>query len=152
MRIEEEIKLAFKDVLIRPKRSQLSSRSEVSLEREFKFLHSGKTWKGVPIIAANMDHTGTFNMAAALSNHKVMTALTKFIEPEQWVKFVSEKETRKNFTFVSAGLNDKDIPRLEQIQKQADFDFICLDVANGYTQRFVDFIKKVRDTLVAPKK
>ena len=146
MRIEEEVKLAFKDVLIRPKRSQLGSRSEVSLERELKFLHSGKTWKGVPIIAANMDHTGTFNMAAALSDHNVMTALTKFIEPEQWVKFVAEKAVRKNFTFVSAGLNDKDIPRLQQIQKQADFDFICLDVANGYTQRFVDFIKKVRDT------
>ena len=54
MRIEEDLKLGFKDVLIRPKRSTLKSRSDVELEREFTFKHSGLTWSGVPIIAANM--------------------------------------------------------------------------------------------------
>ena len=55
MRIEEDLKLGFKDVLIRPKRSTLKSRSDVELERQFTFKHSGQTWSGVPIIAANMD-------------------------------------------------------------------------------------------------
>jgi GMP reductase len=75
-----------------------------------------------------------------------MTALNKFITPQQWDDFLKNSPNGKNFTFVSAGLNDKDIPRLEEIKKMADFDFICLDVANGYTQRFIDFIKFTRDT------
>ncbi len=63
MRIEEDLKLGFKDVLIRPKRSTLKSRSDVELERQFTFKHSGQSWSGVPIIAANMDTVGTFSMA-----------------------------------------------------------------------------------------
>jgi GMP reductase len=144
MRIEEDIKLAFKDVLIRPKRSTLRSRSQVNLAREFHFRYSPKIWHGVPIIAANMDHTGTFAMAAALSQHSVMTALSKFIEPEQWRDFVEQNSAHKSFTFVSAGLNDQDIPRLQTMEKIADFDFICLDVANGYSEHFVEFVKKTR--------
>jgi GMP reductase len=66
MRIEEDIKLDFKDVLIRPKRSTLSSRKEVDLVRTFKFKHSGWEWTGVPIMAANMDGVGTIDMAKAL--------------------------------------------------------------------------------------
>ena len=79
MRIEYDIKLDFRDVLIRPKRSVLKTRADVSLEREFKFKHTQSKWHGVPVIASNMDHTGTFNMAKALSEHRLMTALDKFI-------------------------------------------------------------------------
>ena len=75
MRIEEDLKLGFKDVLIRPKRSTLKSRSDVQLEREFTFKHSGQTWSGVPIIAANMDTVGTFAMAKALASFGVLTAV-----------------------------------------------------------------------------
>lgn len=145
MRIEEDLKLAFKDVLIRPKRSTLRSRSQVELAREYRFRHSSKIWSGIPIIAANMDHTGTFAMAEALSQHQVMTALSKFIEPDEWKNFVAKNTAHKNCTFVSAGLNDKDIPRLQALEEAADFDFICLDVANGYSEHFVDFVKKARD-------
>ena len=145
MRIEEDIKLAFKDVLIRPKRSTLRSRSQVSLEREYKFRHSDHIWCGVPIIAANMDHTGTFAMAKVLSQHKLMTALNKFIEASEWHEFLTTTPGGEHFTFVSAGLNEKDIPRLHTLQQTADFDFICLDVANGYSEHFVDFVKRMRD-------
>src|SRR6476620_4478029 len=89
MRIEYDVKLDFKDVLIRPKRSVFTSRSEVSLSREFKFKHSGTKWTGVPIIAANMDHTGTFEMARALSEHELLTAMDKFVTAEEWQSFVA---------------------------------------------------------------
>ncbi len=71
MRIEQDLKLGFKDVLFRPKRSTLKSRSQVDLTRDFTFKHSGRQWSGVPIIAANMDSVGSFDMAIALSQHKV---------------------------------------------------------------------------------
>jgi len=145
MRIEEDIKLAFKDVLIRPKRSTLRSRAEVSLEREYTFRHSSRAWRGIPIIAANMDHTGTLAMARVLSGYKVMTALSKFIQATDWQTFLAAQPEARNFAFVSAGLNEKDIPRLHAMQRLADFDFICLDVANGYSEHFVDFVKRVRD-------
>ena len=37
MRIDDDMKLDYKDVLIRPKRSTLESRKEVDLERKFIF-------------------------------------------------------------------------------------------------------------------
>lgn len=146
MRIEEEIKLDFKDVLFRPKRSTLRSRSQVSLERTYTFRHAKRSWTGVPIVAANMDHTGTFSVAEVLAQHKMMTALSKFISPEEWQAFVAKNKAHNEFAFVSAGLNEHDLPRLKAIEKLTPFDFICLDVANGYTEHFVDFVKRMRDT------
>jgi hypothetical protein len=46
-RIETEVRLDFKDVLIRPKRSTLKSRSQVDVTREFRFLNSKRSWSGV---------------------------------------------------------------------------------------------------------
>jgi GMP reductase len=145
MRIEEDIKLDFKDVLIRPKRSTLKSRSEVELEREFTFKHSGLTWKGVPIIAANMDHTGTFAMAKSLSKHGILTAMDKFLSIESWSQFKTENPEAVNYCFASAGTNQRDFEKLAAIFNVAPTQFICLDVANGYTQPFVDLIKRVRE-------
>lgn len=150
MRIEEDIKLDFKDVLIRPKRSILKSRSEVELEREFIFKHSGATWKGVPIIAANMDHTGTFAMAKSLAEHGLLTALDKFLSVDDWGKFQAENAQAVNYCFASAGTNQQDFEKLVAIAEFAQVQFICLDVANGYTQAFVDAVKKVREHF--PKK
>lgn len=150
MRIEEDTKLDFKDVLIRPKRSTLKSRSEVELEREFTFKHSQITWKGVPIIAANMDHTGTFAMAKSLAEHGLLTALDKFLSLEDWHQFQTDNPRAMNYCFASAGTSQQDFDRLVKIFEFAQTQFICLDVANGYTQTFVDAVKKVRDKF--PKK
>ena len=79
MRVEHDVKLTFDDVLIRPKRSTLVSRSDVTLVREFKFRHSDTTWTGVPIVAANMDTTGLFDIAKVLQGHKMLTCLQKFL-------------------------------------------------------------------------
>lgn len=145
MRIEYDIKLDFNDVLIRPKRSVLKSRAEVSLEREYKFKHSQSTWRGVPIIAANMDHTGTTEMAVALSEHHLLTALDKFLTLDDWKKFAKEHKKAVPFSFVSIGIGDDDFKNLDQILKAAPIDFICLDVANGYTERFVSYLEDLRN-------
>jgi GMP reductase len=146
MRIEYDVKLDFKDVLIRPKRSVLTSRSEVSLSREFKFKYAGGKWEGVPIIAANMDHTGTFSMAKALSEHQLLTAMDKFASPDEWKSFASANPEVMPSCFVSIGVADHDFERLQAVCKATDVSMICLDVANGYTERFVDSLKRIRDT------
>ncbi len=146
MRIEYDIKLDFKDVLIRPKRSVLTSRSEVSLERDFRFKNSGATWKGVPIIAANMDHTGTFEMASALTQHGILTAIDKFISVDDWKVFATRNPQIIASSFVSVGTSEDDFIKVREIIKVAKAAMICLDVANGYTERFVDFLKRLRDT------
>ena len=76
MRIDNEMKLDYKDVLIRPKRSTLKSRKEVTPNRTYSFRNSGRRWTGVPIMAANMDGVGTFDMAKALSEHNMFTCVT----------------------------------------------------------------------------
>jgi GMP reductase len=98
MRIETEIKLDFKDVLIRPKRSTLSTRSNVDTSREFRFLHPKVEYHGVPIIAANMDTTGTMEMARALDPFLLSTALHKHYEVEALVAFFRALE-RKSAAF-----------------------------------------------------
>ncbi len=144
MRITEDIKLDFTDVLIRPKRSTLRSRSDVVLERKHTFLHSKAVWEGVPIIAANIDHTGTLEMAKVLAKHHLLTAVHKFVTPEAWrVLAKTSPEVVKN-CFVSSGTRDKDLTQLKAVIDHVEAPFICLDVANGYSQYFVDFIKKTR--------
>lgn len=144
MRIEYDVKLDFKDVLIRPKRSVLKSRSEVSLKREFKFKHAGCQWKGVPIIAANMDHTGTFAMATALAEHGLLTAIDKFIAPTEWQTFSETHSAVIPSTFVSIGIAEHDFEKAAEVIKIANVPMICLDVANGYTERFVECLTRLR--------
>lgn len=145
MRIEEDIKLDFKDVLIRPKRSTLRSRADVDLAREYKFLHSGLKWRGVPIIAANMDHTGTFAMANALAKHNLLTAMDKFIGIEEWQKNLQENPALIDSVFISIGMGEGEFEKLQAIMQVTNCPKICLDIANGYTQYFASFVKKIRE-------
>ena len=124
MRIQEDVKLDFNDVLIKPKRSQLESRKDAVLVRTFAFKHSKKKWAGVPIIAANMDHTGTYEMNRALYDYQMLTAICKFIT---YASFPNAIKT--------IGLDQN----LDEIDY--DLEWVCLDVANGYTERFMNFVE-----------
>jgi GMP reductase len=116
MRIETDIKLGFKDVMIRPKRSTLKSRSQVSLIRKFNFLHSDLTWEGIPIMAANMDTVGTFEMAKALGDHKLFTTIHKHYSPEEWKDFyLNDQAGIKDFIAVSSGTSPTDSEKLKTI-------------------------------------
>ncbi|UII24809.1 GMP reductase [Fulvivirga maritima] len=148
MRIEWDVKLGFKDVMIRPKRSTLKSRSEVSLLRKYKFLHGAGEWEGVPIIAANMDTVGTFEMATALAEHDLVTAIHKHYTPEEWKAFLSQQNDSKIYDriAISTGTGAEDSQKLKNIISSfPELRFICIDVANGYSEHFVDFVKQVRD-------
>jgi GMP reductase len=129
MRIEEDLKLGFKDVLIRPKRSTLKSRSEVELERAFDFKHAAVQWSGVPIIAANMDTVGTFPMATVLASFGLLTAVHKHYSVEQWRQFLaSTGEHVLPHLMVSTGTSDADFVKLQQIMALSpSLQFICLD-------------------------
>jgi len=144
MRIEQDIRLDFKDVLIRPKRSTLQSRSEVNLVREYTFKHSQLAWQGVPIIASNMDHTGNFAMAKSLAKHQLLTAIDKFVSVADWQQFYQQHPEALAYSFASTGIGEKDYVALQEILAKVQTSFICLDVANGYTQRFVDCVRMLR--------
>lgn len=146
MRIESDIKLGFKDVMLRPKRSTLSSRATVSVERKFKMLHSGTSWQGIPIMAANMDTVGTFEMAKALGSQQLFTAIHKHYSPVEWKSFMqSTGNSIKENIAISTGTSTTDAEKLDLILKEnTALRFICIDVANGYSEKFVDFVKSTR--------
>ena len=127
MRILEDVKLDFNDVLIKPKRSTLESRKEAILTRNFKFKHSTHSWSGIPIIAANMDHTGTYSMNKSLYRYDMLTAICKFLHYESQPNAIK-----------TIGLDTN----LDEIEY--DLKWICLDVANGYTERFMRFVETLR--------
>ena len=143
MRIENDIKLDFQDVLIRPKRSTLSSRKEVSLRRIYKFKHSKYEYEGIPIIASNMDGVGTLAMAQALSSHDLMTCLIKWYNND--IEHYGNFRLNSNHYAVSTGISDLDFKNLNVILTGLNAQFICIDVANGYSEHFGDFVAKVRN-------
>ena len=154
MRVEHDFKLDFDDVLIRPKRSTLSSRRLVDLEREFNFRHSDATWKGIPIIAANMDTTGTFEIAEAFKKNKMITAIHKFYSMDEWSQAIKSKQIDVEYCAVTFGVeeaeNADDFFKYLKSEKINEPKFICLDVANGYTELFLDLVKRVRDKFDNP--
>jgi len=151
MHLETDVKLDYKDVLIRPKRSRLTSRKNVSMERSYNFVGAKGArvneydYTGVPIIAANMDGVGTFEMARTLSDHKMFTCLVKTYSAEELEDFFSEPQP---YVAMSIGIGDADLDKLEQVHKKVldKLQFVCVDVANGYTERFVEFIRHLRET------
>ena len=146
MRIETELKLGFKDVMIRPKRSTLKSRAQVSLDRTFTFRNSQKKWSGVPIIAANMDTVGTFEMAEALSKEKIMSAIHKHYSLEEWDNFLKKQsDSIYDYIALSTGTGKADEEKIKAIiEKHPKIQFLCIDVANGYSEYFVEFVQRAR--------
>ena len=147
MRIENDIKLGFKDVMFRPKRSTLKSRSLVSLERTFNFMHTDRSWTGIPIMAANMDTVGTFEMALALQKHQLFTAIHKHYSIEQWNAFMANApEGIENNIAISTGTGESDTKRVDEIFKaNPQLKFLCIDVANGYSEHFVRYVSEARE-------
>ena len=141
MKLLDDIKLDFSDVLLLPKRSQYSSRSEVSLERTFKFKYSPYTWTGVPIMVSNMDTTGTIEMASELQKHKVLTCLHKYYTATDLLN----AELNKEYYAVSTGINSSDLENLQEIMDKIDPKFICVDVANGYMSKFIEKCREIRE-------
>ena len=145
MKLDNEIKLDFGDVLIRPKRSELSSRSEVNVENKFTFKHSNLDWSGVPIICSNMDTTGTIPMYNSISNYKMITCFHKYIDVDE----IISNHCSSHYFMLSTGISPDDLKRLQlNIKKlcdnNIDVEFICVDVANGYMFKLVEFCKKIR--------
>lgn len=139
MRIDLDIKLDFSDVLLLPKRSELSSRSEVDIEREMKFKHSPYVWKGVPIIVSNMDTTGTIEMALKLQEYKIITCLHKYYTSDD-----IPDNLNPDYFMLSTGITDADLERLDSIMNTKKINFICVDVANGYSKKFHERVKLIR--------
>ena len=156
MRIEEDMKLDYKDVLIRPKRSTLGSRKEVDLERGFTFRNytpEDKTseyrhYRGTPIMAANMDGVGTFEMADKLAEGKMFTCLVKTYSVNELVDyFDSEMSERTDYVAMSIGITDKDHNKFRDVYEQTGsrLKYVCIDVANGYSERFATFVRGMRN-------
>jgi GMP reductase len=141
MKILDDVKLDFTDVLILPKRSEYSSRSEVSLERTFKFKYSPYSWTGVPIMVSNMDTTGTIEMAIELQKHKVLTCLHKYYTVDD----LKIQSLDINYYAVSTGIGEKDLENLNKIMEVINPKFICIDVANGYMSKFIERCREIRE-------
>lgn len=143
MKIEQDVKLDFSDVLIRPKRSTLESRNDVDLEREFRFPHSGQILKCVPIMASNMDTVGTIGMYESLQKYNIITCFHKFLSIEEY------PENKTNNYVVSVGIRDEDFLKLQNLyDKYPDkCNIVCVDIANGYIKKLVEYCCKVRELI-----
>lgn len=162
MRIENEVKLDYSDVLIRPKRSTLKSRSEVNLERKFTFQnytpgpseimndivdHHHSQYKGIPIMAANMDGVGTFEMADKLASLGLFTCLVKTYTKDEITQFFSGNDSlRTEHVAMSIGTSNADYDKFVQVYARVgeNLKYLCIDVANGYSQHFVEHVKNIR--------
>jgi GMP reductase len=156
MRIDQDVKLDYKDVLIRPKRSTLKSRKQVQLERRFTFRNfepdfpenvKDEHYRGVPIMAANMDGVGTFAMADTLSAQGIFTCLVKTYSADELIEFFdTDNYLRTNHVAMSIGTSDDDWCKLEIVSAivKGKLKYLCMDIANGYSDHFAQHVRKVR--------
>jgi len=146
VQIEESTKLDFCDVLIKPKRSKTASRKDVVLTRDFHFYHSPKVWEGVPVMIANMDTTGCFEIAKVAAKNKIITCLHKHYSFEELHSFfLATEET--DYIWVSLGMKDDELDKIMKLQNELYGTHclnLCIDVANGQTDKFVEYCAKVR--------
>ena len=158
MRIDEDMKLDYKDVLIRPKRSTLGSRKEVDLERGFTFRNykGEKTeyrhYRGTPIMAANMDGVGTFEMADTLATGGIFTCLVKTYSVNELVGYFDQDDrshdpARTEYVAMSIGITDADHAKFRDVYEQTGsrLKYVCIDIANGYSERFATFVRGMRN-------
>jgi GMP reductase len=143
MHIEYDRKLDFKDVLIRPKRSTMNSRAEVDVNRTFRFVHTGSEWTGFPLIAANMDTVGTFSMARAFAPFAAMVAVHKHYPADALVDFFRQEVAGNSF--YTTGTTAEDLDKLAYVKARVPLKYISVDVANGYTETFLEAISRLRD-------
>jgi GMP reductase len=157
MRLETDIKLDYKDVLIRPKRSTLKSRSEVSLERKYYFRNyepdfpdncsDDPHYRGIPVMAANMDGVGTFAMADALGAQGIFTCLVKTYTAEELIEFYyGDGLYRTDYVAVSIGTSTSDFEKLCVVYDKVrdNLKYVCIDIANGYSEHFAEHVREVR--------
>ena len=149
MRIERDVKLDYSDVLFRPKRSTMGSRSEVDLTRSYTFRNSKQTFTGIPIMAANMDGVGTFDMSLALAKQGLFTCLAKSYQPVdifEWLNTSPYKNDLVQRIAISTGITDVDSERIEATLKLSrSIKYVCIDVANGYSEKFLDYVERFRE-------
>jgi GMP reductase len=155
MHLENDIKLDYSDVLIRPKRSTLTSRKEVDLERKFTFRNyvpgfpeniEDYHYRGVPVMAANMDGVGTFAMADALATQGIFTCLVKTYSEKDLVEYFNGNSNRKTHVAMSIGTSNADYDKFVQVYARVDdnLKYLCIDVANGYSEAFVSHVRNIR--------
>ena len=157
MRIDQEIRLDYKDVLIRPKRSTLSSRKQVQLERRFTFRNfepdfpdniKDHHYSGIPIMAANMDGVGTMEMADVLGSGEIFTCLVKTYTAEELIQyFYGDGLNRTDYVAMSIGTSEDDYNKLCQVYEKCEdnLKYVCMDIANGYSDHFAQHVRKVRE-------
>jgi GMP reductase len=145
MRIESEVKLDFSDVLIRPKRSTLGSRKEVDLFRNYTFRNSEAGYGGVPIMASNMDGVGTFEMADALLKQGLFTCLVKTYSASDLLEYFSNGSKRREHVAMSIGIAEQDLEKLDRVMGACPVKYLCIDVANGYSERFATIVEQIRN-------
>lgn len=155
MRIIQETKLDFDDVLIKPSWSPTPSRSAVDIEREYKFYNSSRVWKGFPLMASNMDTVGTFAMADVFRQEKSIVCLHKHYELDKLIEFYSDRIDSYapyhelsvvNYVWYSLGINDEDINKLKSFLKKTTVrPNLCIDIANGYSELFVKKCAEIRE-------
>lgn len=143
LEVSNEVKLDFTDVLLVPQFSSIDSRSKVNLIKTFKMPHSNASFTATGIIAANMDGVGTFEAAAALAEHGVMTAIHKNYSAESLINFFQSKDS--DLSLYSMGIGETDYSKFELVKKHAPIDAVCIDVANGYMDTFYEYIARIRD-------
>jgi GMP reductase len=150
MRLDSDIKLDYKDVLIRPKRSTLGSRSEVSLERKYNFRNSNLEFSGIPVMAANMDGVGTFEMADTLAKQGMFTCLVKTYNEKELVDYFNLEPdglSRSDYVAMSIGISNADYAKFCKVYLALGtrLRYLCIDVANGYTETFVNHVRNIRE-------
>ena len=111
--------------------------------RDFSFKHTDGTWSGVLSLQPTWTRLG-FLVANVLQDHGMLTCLQKFYSVKELQQAWEDGVDPKNIA-VTCGSTDESLQLLKRkMATHADLQMICIDVANGYREVFLEFVKVVR--------
>lgn len=155
MRFEGEA-LDFSDVLMVPQPSELTSRRQVDIARTFKFKRrpGNIEYTGIPVVASNMDSIASFAMSEALNHFQMQCCLHKFHNTEENFENLANHLKTVDGSVMTIGISNVDYEYFTRMfdTYRSDVEWrtkgpfwVCIDVANGYTRSFREYISKVRE-------
>lgn len=149
MQIVDSVQLDFSDVLIKPRRSSIDSRSKVNISRDYKFKWCPIPITGTGIMQSNMGTIGNFEVSRKMLEQGLFACLHKHHNVEDLVSFYKELFSNGDGTwrrcFLSIGLRDNGIEKLRTINKELGVQIgIKFDVPNGYIPQVKERVIELR--------
>jgi len=146
MKIKITKSYTFDDLLLIPRYSDISSRSNVDISTTIKSIKYN-----TPLIPANMKTIISKDMINAFYNNKSLSIMHRFSPIEEQLELINSLNIDKNYLSVSIGTKSEDYTNIQKFL-DVGISIFTIDIAHAHSKQTADiinFLKKYDTTIIA---